>query len=89
MATDTPVMVALTRLSPCGVQVRKMSHAALLVMMEQGLIEQEAVERTVCPVVVHLTELEGQVDYHTGAIAVSTRASQLPAAVSERCVDCN
>jgi hypothetical protein len=47
-----------------------MSQAALLVLMEQGLVEQTAVEQKVCPVVLMLTEMDSLVEFHTGAVAV-------------------
>lgn len=48
-----------------------MSQATLLVLMEQGLVEQSEVERKVCPVVLRLTELDHvMLEFHTGAVAV-------------------
>jgi hypothetical protein len=49
-----------------------MSQAALLVLMEQGLVDQTVVERKVCPVVLMLTEMDRLVEFHTGAVAVRT-----------------
>jgi hypothetical protein len=52
-------------------QVRKMSQATLLVLMEQGLVEQSEVEQKVCPVVLRLTEMDHlMMEFHTGAVAV-------------------
>ncbi|KAJ9584448.1 hypothetical protein L9F63_021202, partial [Diploptera punctata] len=39
-------------------QVRKTSQAALLVLMEQGLVDLKAVEEKVCPVILMLTEMD-------------------------------
>ena len=50
--------------------MRKTSQAALLVLMEQGLVEQRAVEEKVCPVILMLTEMDSLVEFHTGAVAV-------------------
>jgi len=47
-----------------------MSQAALLVLMEQGLVEQSEVEQKVCPVILMLTEMDRLVEFHTGAVAV-------------------
>lgn len=47
-----------------------MSQAALLVLMEQGLVEQSAVEQKVCPMILMLTEMDHLVDFHPGAVAV-------------------
>jgi len=48
-----------------------MSQATLLVLMEQGLVEQTEVEQIVCPVVLRLTELDHvMMEFHTGAVAV-------------------
>jgi serine/threonine-protein phosphatase 4 regulatory subunit 1 len=47
-----------------------MSQAALLVLMEQDLVEQSEVEQKVCPVILTLTEMDRLVEFHTGAVAV-------------------
>ena len=53
-------------------QARKTSQAALLVLLEQGLVEREDVQQQVCPVVIRLTEPEASDEYRTEAVAVST-----------------
>ena len=52
-------------------QVRKTSQAALLVLLEQGLVERSDVQEQVCPVIIKLTEAESLDDYRTEAVAVS------------------
>jgi len=53
-------------------QVRKTSQAALLVLLEQGLVEKLDVEEQVCPVILRLTHTDSMDDYRTEAVAVST-----------------
>ncbi|XP_021941543.1 serine/threonine-protein phosphatase 4 regulatory subunit 1-like isoform X4 [Zootermopsis nevadensis] len=57
--------------------VRKMSQAALLVLMEQGLVEQSAVEQKVCPMILMLTEMDHLVDFHPGAVALMSKMAPL------------
>ena len=52
-------------------QVRKTSQAALLVLLEQGLVERSDVQEQVCPVIIRLTEADSLDDYRTEAVAVS------------------
>lgn len=52
-------------------QVRKTSQAALLVLLEQGLVDKMDVKDQVCPVIIKLTEEESRDDYRTEAVAVS------------------
>ena len=52
-------------------QVRKTSQAALLVLLEQGLVERADVREQVCPVIISLTEADSLDDYRTEAVAVS------------------
>ena len=52
-------------------QVRKTSQAALLVLLEQGLVEKSDVKEQVCPVIIRLTEADSIDDYRTEAVAVS------------------
>lgn len=51
-------------------QVRKTSQAALLVLLEQELIERGDVENLVCPVLVDLTAPDSNDDVKTEAMAV-------------------
>lgn len=53
-------------------QARKTSQAALLVLLEQGLVEREDVQAQVCPVIIRLTEADSLDEYRTEAVAVST-----------------
>lgn len=52
-------------------QVRKTSQAALLVLLEQALVERSDVQEQVCPIIITLTEADSQDDYRTEAVAVS------------------
>ncbi|XP_034724658.1 serine/threonine-protein phosphatase 4 regulatory subunit 1 isoform X1 [Etheostoma cragini] len=51
-------------------QVRKTSQAALLVLLEQGLISKPDMETKVCPVLLELTEPSGDDDYKIEAVAI-------------------
>lgn len=52
-------------------QVRKTSQAALLVLLEQELIDRVDIENMVCPVLVDLTAPDSNDDVKTEAMAVS------------------
>lgn len=52
-------------------QVRKTSQAALLVLLEQELIDQRDMIDQVCPVIIQLSSQESSDDYRTEAVAVS------------------
>ena len=58
-------------LTDIDIQVRKTSQAALLVLLEQGLVEKNDVKEQVCPVIIRLTEADSLDDYRTEAVAVS------------------
>lgn len=51
--------------------MRKTSQAALLVLLEQGLISKADMESKVCPVLLDLTEPSSDDDYKIEAVAVS------------------
>lgn len=51
-------------------QVRKTSQAALLVLLEQGLLSKADMETKVCPVLLDLTEPNCDDDYKIEAVAV-------------------
>ncbi|KAM9409612.1 serine/threonine-protein phosphatase 4 regulatory subunit 1 [Pholidichthys leucotaenia] len=51
-------------------QVRKTSQAALLVLLEQGLISKADMETKVCPVLLDLTEPSCDDDYKIEAVAI-------------------
>ncbi|XP_068082283.1 serine/threonine-protein phosphatase 4 regulatory subunit 1 isoform X2 [Anabrus simplex] len=70
-----PLVVKL--LSDQDNQVRKTTQAALLVLMEQGLIDKNAVEEKVCPVILSLTQVDGPVEFHTGAVALMSKMAPL------------
>lgn len=58
-------------------QVRKTSQAALLVLLEQELIERYDVETKVCPVLIDLTAPDSNDDVKTEAVAVSNSSVEL------------
>lgn len=59
-------------------QVRKTSQAALLVLLEQELIERYDVETKVCPVLIDLTAPDSNDDVKTEAVAVSNSSTKPP-----------
>merc|ERR1719229_1350661 len=58
-------------------QVRKTSQAALLVLLEQGLVERSDVQQQVCPVIIELIEAEDHDDYRTEAVALLSKMAPL------------
>ncbi|XP_046588262.1 serine/threonine-protein phosphatase 4 regulatory subunit 1 isoform X1 [Neodiprion lecontei] len=59
-------------------QVRKTAQAALLVLMERGLLEKEPIEELICPVVLELSFVnDPSVEIHTGAIALMCKMAPL------------
>ncbi|RXM98675.1 Serine/threonine-protein phosphatase 4 regulatory subunit 1 [Acipenser ruthenus] len=64
-----PIVVAY--LADQNNQVRKTSQAALLVLLEQELIERNDIETKVCPVLVDLIAPDSNDDVKTEAMAVS------------------
>merc|ERR1712123_451545 len=58
-------------------QVRKTSQAALLVLLEQGLVDKGDVEEQVCPVILRLTESDSMDDYRTEAVALLSKMAPL------------
>jgi len=58
-------------------QVRKTSQAALLVLLEQGLVERSDVQEQVCPVIIRLTEADSLDDYRTEAVALLSKMAPL------------
>merc|ERR1719431_1775027 len=58
-------------------QVRMTSQAALLVLLEQGLVEKPDVEEQVCPVILRLTEADSMDDYRTEAVALLSKMAPL------------
>ncbi|XP_078073099.1 serine/threonine-protein phosphatase 4 regulatory subunit 1-like [Mustelus asterias] len=79
-------------------QVRKMSQAALLVVLEQEIIERYDVETKVCPVLLDLTAPESNDDLKTEAVAIMCKmAPMVGKAITEKyilhrfcemCCDC-
>jgi len=58
-------------------QVRKTSQAALLVLLEQGLVETCDVVDQACPVLIQLTEADSVDDYRTEAVALIAKMAPL------------
>lgn len=58
-------------------QVRKTSQAALLVLLEQGLVETKDVIDQVCPVILRLTDADSVDDYRTEAVALLSKMAPL------------
>ncbi|XP_075441482.1 serine/threonine-protein phosphatase 4 regulatory subunit 1 isoform X1 [Ascaphus truei] len=68
-------------------QVRKTSQAALLVLLEQELIERSDVESKVCPVLIDLTAPDSNDDVKTEAVAIMCKmASMVGKDITERLV---
>ncbi|XP_018409370.1 PREDICTED: serine/threonine-protein phosphatase 4 regulatory subunit 1 isoform X2 [Nanorana parkeri] len=68
-------------------QVRKTSQAALLVLLEQELIERSDVETKVCPVLIDLTAPDSNDDVKTEAVAIMCKmASMVGKDITERLI---
>ncbi|KAM8966915.1 serine/threonine-protein phosphatase 4 regulatory subunit 1 [Pelodytes ibericus] len=68
-------------------QVRKTSQAALLVLLEQELIERIDVESKVCPVLIELTSPDSNDDVKTEAVAIMCKmASMVGRDITERLI---
>ncbi|XP_059836354.1 serine/threonine-protein phosphatase 4 regulatory subunit 1 [Hypanus sabinus] len=79
------VPVVIRYLTDPNNQVRKTSQAALLVLLEQELIDRADVELKVCPVLLDLTALESDDDYKIEAVAIICKmASILTGEITER-----
>ena len=68
---ETLLPMVVKFLTDVNIQVRKTSQAALLVLLEQGLVEKSDVQEQVCPVILRLTEADALDDHRTEAVAVS------------------
>ena len=76
-------------LTDFDIQVRKTSQAALLVLLEQGLVEKNDVKEQVCPVIIRLTEADSLDDYRTEAVAVSAPFFENPTfTINSSCYPC-
>merc|ERR1712213_241973 len=64
-------------LTDVNIQVRKTSQAALLVLLEQGLVEKSDVQEQVCPVILRLTEADALDDHRTEAVALLSKMAPL------------
>lgn len=58
-------------------QVRKTSQAALLVLLEQDLVDKTDVEKQVCPVILDLSSPDSIDDFRTEAVALMSKMAPL------------
>ncbi|XP_038070184.1 serine/threonine-protein phosphatase 4 regulatory subunit 1-like isoform X2 [Patiria miniata] len=58
-------------------QVRKTSQAALLVLLEQELIEKRDIEEQVCPIIIQLSGQGSSEDYRNEAVALMSKVAPL------------
>ncbi|XP_074644442.1 serine/threonine-protein phosphatase 4 regulatory subunit 1-like [Tubulanus polymorphus] len=58
-------------------QVRKTSQAALLVLLEQDLVDRGDVEEQVCPIILDLTSFDSLDVYRTEAVALMSKMASL------------
>lgn len=66
-------------------QVRKTSQNALLIVLEQGLINQEKLNEWICPLIVQLTEVHNMEEFRSEAVAIMCKmASILGKEITER-----
>ncbi|XP_038658886.1 serine/threonine-protein phosphatase 4 regulatory subunit 1 isoform X1 [Scyliorhinus canicula] len=79
------VPIVIRYLTDPNNQVRKTSQAALLVLLEQELIDRTDVEVKVCPVLLDLTAPDSDDDYKIEAVAIICKmASILTGEITER-----
>ncbi|KAJ7374717.1 Serine/threonine-protein phosphatase 4 regulatory subunit 1 [Desmophyllum pertusum] len=71
------LFIVLRFLTDSNNQVRKTSQAALLVLLEQEVVEREDVEEQVCPVLLQLTAGESNDDYRSEAVALMSKMAPL------------
>ncbi|ELT87826.1 hypothetical protein CAPTEDRAFT_156976 [Capitella teleta] len=69
--------IVVKYLTDCNNQVRKTSQAALLVLLEQELIQKDDVELQVCPVILDLAQKESVDDFRTEAVALMSKLAPL------------
>ncbi|XP_015774823.1 PREDICTED: serine/threonine-protein phosphatase 4 regulatory subunit 1-like isoform X1 [Acropora digitifera] len=71
------LFIVLRFLTDSNNQVRKTSQAALLVLLEQEVVEREDIEEQVCPVLLQLTGGESNDDYRSEAVALMSKMAPL------------
>lgn len=74
---DSLLPMVVKFLTDINIQVRKTSQAALLVLLEQGLVEKDDVKEQVCPIIIRLTEADSMDDYRTEAVALLSKMAPL------------
>merc|ERR1719266_2921757 len=74
---ETLLPMVVKFLTDVNIQVRKTSQAALLVLLEQGLVEKSDVQEQVCPVILRLTEADALDDHRTEAVALLSKMAPL------------
>ncbi|XP_076448867.1 serine/threonine-protein phosphatase 4 regulatory subunit 1-like isoform X2 [Babylonia areolata] len=77
-AMPTYILPMVVRyLNDANNQVRKTSQAALLVLLEQGLVEKEDIEHQVVSVILELASPSSHDDYRTEAVALMSKMAPL------------
>jgi serine/threonine-protein phosphatase 4 regulatory subunit 1 len=74
---DSLLPMVVQFLTDIDIQVRKTSQAALLVLLDQGLLEKSDVKEQVCPVIIRLTEADSLDDYRTEAVALLSKLAPM------------
>ncbi|XP_061429123.1 serine/threonine-protein phosphatase 4 regulatory subunit 1 [Lethenteron reissneri] len=70
-----PVVIRL--MADTNNQVRKTSQAALLVLLEQELLDAASIETKVCPVILELTAPESNDDYKAEAVTIMCKMAMV------------
>ncbi|CAN0275795.1 unnamed protein product [Lampetra fluviatilis] len=70
-----PVVIRL--MTDTNNQVRKTSQAALLVLLEQELLDAASIETKVCPVILELTAPESNDDYKAEAVTIMCKMAMV------------
>lgn len=71
------LFIVLRFLTDSNNQVRKTSQAALLVLLEQEVVERDDIEEQVCPVLLQLTAGESNDDNRSEAVALMSKMAPL------------
>ncbi|XP_063232805.1 serine/threonine-protein phosphatase 4 regulatory subunit 1-like isoform X2 [Bacillus rossius redtenbacheri] len=77
LVVDDILPLVVRNLADSDNHVRKWSQEALMVLMEQGLIDMQAVEERVCPMILTLTELDSLVELHSCAVTLMSKMAPL------------
>lgn len=74
---DIVLPTVVRYLTDANNQVRKTSQAALLVLLEQELIDHSDMVNQVCPVIIQLSSQDSSDDYRTEAVALMSKVAPL------------